>query len=266
LLTSSPPAVKRRLEQNSLRGGTRAFAVVPWREELAIDNIEFDVAWRLAFGGMTPDMVDRSLPPGSVVTGEQPAPERLPIATAPLESADRADVDVLTRTGKRFTFDVRTVNVQRGSAHSTAAAQCAAIEAQKRRHYDQYYRHFHPFVITLSGAVSTASAEALLRVTREVAKGDRSALDWEPARWTDDVLQRLAIESVKTVSVLATRAVLPPPRPTPQRANHVSHHVFCAMPKVVNCDVPRGSGRVAPRASRPGLRDSGRCVLTCHKV
>ena len=291
LLTSSPPAVKRRLEQNSLRGGTRAFAVVPWREELAIDNIEFDVAWRLAFGGMTPDMVDRidhpvrgfrwrgermewafaqalhdCLPPGSVVTGEQPAPERLPIATAPLESADRADVDVLTRTGKRFTFDVRTVNVQRGSAHSTAAAQCAAIEAQKRRHYDQYYRHFHPFVITLSGAVSTASAEALLRVTREVAKGDRSALDWEPARWTDDVLQRLAIESVKTVSVLATRAVLPPPRPTPQRANHVSRHVFCAMPKVVNCDVPRGSGRVAPRASRPGLRDSGRCVLTCHKV
>jgi hypothetical protein len=51
--------VRRRLEQNAMRGGTRAFASVPWRRELSIDNVEFDVAWRLVFGGVTDIMTDR---------------------------------------------------------------------------------------------------------------------------------------------------------------------------------------------------------------
>ena len=99
-------------------------------------------------------------------------------------------MDVLTRTGQRFVFDVRTVNVQCASAaRSTADAQCAAIEAGKRKHNNKYSRSFAPFVTTLSGAVSQASAEALMRVMRAVARGDHSVLDWEPARWMDDILQ-----------------------------------------------------------------------------
>ena len=37
----------RRLEQNTIRGGTRAFVAVPWTQDLSMDNTEFDVAWRL---------------------------------------------------------------------------------------------------------------------------------------------------------------------------------------------------------------------------
>ena len=255
---------RRRLEQNAMRGGTRAFAAVPWRQDLSIDNIEFDVAWRLVFGGMTAAMVDRidhpdhgfrwrgermewafaqalhdCLPLGSVTTGEKPAPEVHPPGAADPDPDDRADVDVLTRTGRRFVFDVRTVNVQCASAvRSTAEAQCAAIEASKRKHYAKYYRSFAPFVITLSGAVSQASAEALMRVMKAVAGGDRSVLDWEPARWMEDILHRLAVEMVKTVAVIATRAVLPPRIP------------------------PHGRGLTGCAVPRRALR----CCASCHMV
>ena len=227
---------KRRLEQNAMRGGTRAFMSVPWRSELSIDDDAFDVAWRLVFGGITDAMTARidhpqhghrwrgermewafaealhdGLPPGSVVTGEKPAPERQPVGEAVPDPGDRADVDVLTKTGKRFVYDVRTVNVQCASgARSSAQAQCAAIEAEKRRHYSKYYRFFAPFVITLSGAVSQASAEALTPVTKTVARGDRTSLDWEPARWVENILHRMAVEMVKTMAIIATRVVLPP--------------------------------------------------------
>jgi len=251
---------RRRLEQNAMRGGTRALAVVPWREDLAIDNVEFDVAWRLIFGGMTAEMVSRidrpehgfrwrgsrmewaldqalhdCLPPGAVTTGAQPVPELTPPGAKELDPADRADVDVLTRAGRRHVFDVRTVNAQCASAvrAGTTEAHCAAIEAEKTRHYARYYRHFHPLVITLSGAVPKASAKALGQVMRDVARGDRSVLDWEPARWTDNILHRLAVEMIKTVTVIVSRAVsLPPPCPTrgrPPRAPRLGQR--CALQK-----------------------------------
>ena len=40
-----------------------------------------------------------------------------------------------------------------------------------RKHYDKYYRSFGPFVMTVSDAVSQASAEALMRVLNAVARG-----------------------------------------------------------------------------------------------
>ena len=163
-----------------MRRGARALVAVPWTQDLSIDNIEFDVAWRLVFGGMTSVMIDRIDPPehgfgwrgermewafaqalhecpplGSVTTGAKPAPEVHPPGAADPDPDDRADVDVLARTGQRFVFDVRPVNVQCASAaRSTAEAQCAAIEAGKRKHYNKYDRSFAPFVSTLSGAVS----------------------------------------------------------------------------------------------------------------
>ena len=151
------------------------------------------------------------LPPGSVVTGEQPAPEIHPPGTSPLDIGDRADVDVLTQSGQRHVFDVRTVNVQcRAGLDHYASAE--AIEAAKRGHYGRLYRRFAPFLVTLSGAVTQASAVALGRVAREVARADRTVLDWEPARWLDNMLHRLVVEVVKTTAVVATRAVGPPRR------------------------------------------------------
>ena len=58
--------------------------------------------------------------------------------------------------------------------------------------------------MTVSGAVSQASAEALMRVMRAVARADHSMLDWEPARWMDDILHRLAVEMVKAARCVGT--------------------------------------------------------------
>ena len=128
-----PREDRRRREQNAMRGGTRAFDAIPWREDLSIDNVEFDVAWRLVFGGVTTTMADRIDNPDHgfrwrgermewafaqalhdclPVTGEQPAPEMHPPDVLVDDAGDRADVDVLTTSGQRFVFDVRTVNVQ----------------------------------------------------------------------------------------------------------------------------------------------------------
>ena len=105
-----------------------------------------------------------------MTTAEKPPPERRPLGAAEPDPGECADVDVLTRAGRRFVVDVRTVNVQCASAvRSLAHAQCTAIEATKRKHYDKYYRSFAPFVMTVSGAVSDASAEAPMRVMRAVA-------------------------------------------------------------------------------------------------
>ena len=78
-----------------------------------------------------------------MTTGEKPPPERRPLDAAEPDPGESADVDVRTRAGRRFGFDVRTVNVQSASAvRSSAQAQCIAIEATKRKHYDKYYRSF----------------------------------------------------------------------------------------------------------------------------
>ena len=63
---------------------------------------------------------------------------------------------------------------------------------------------------------SDPSAEALANVVKVVARGDRNVLDWEPVRWVEDILHRMAVEMVKTMAVIATRVVLPPvPRRVP---------------------------------------------------
>ena len=106
----------------------------------------------------------------------------------------------------------------------------AAIEASKRKHYDKYYRSFAPFVMIVSGGVSQASAEALMRTMRAVARGDHSIVDWEPARWMDDILHRLAVEMVKTTAVIATGAVMAP-RDSPHERCPTGRAVPCrAMP------------------------------------
>ena len=93
--------------------------------------------------------------------------------------------------------------------------------------------------MTVSGAVSEASAEALMRVMRAVAPRDHSILDWEPARWMDDILHRLAVEMVKTAAVIATRGVLAP-RDSQHERCPTGHAVPCrAMPcRDSRCHMP----------------------------
>ena len=60
-------------------------------------------------------------------------------------------------------------------------------------------------------------------------------LDWEPARWMDDIRHRLAVEMVKTAAVIATRAVMAP---------RDSHHERCPTGRAAPCRaMPCGDSR-----------------------
>ena len=102
--------------------------------------------------------------------------------------------------------------------------------------------------MTVSGAVSEASAEALMRAMRAVAPRDHSILDWEPARWMDDILHRLAVEMVTTAAVIATRAML-----APRDSQHGRCPAGRAVPcRAVPCDAMRCfASSHAVRESRP---------------
>src|SRR5580698_5738743 len=157
----------------------------------------------------------RAVLPCPVRLGFQPEPERIPVdhgarclaAGCQPDAWRRADVDVTFRTGRRLVFDVATVNVLSASGVSrfpSVARHVASIEATKRNAYLDYYRTFHPFVITLAGAASEESFRALRAVADEAAKTASSVLDWEPAHWVDAMMHRLAVSMVRTTALLVT--------------------------------------------------------------
>src|SRR5207248_994245 len=123
--------------------------------------------------------------PSPLRVGYQPEPERTPPDHAdrlarlhlPPHAAIRADLMITPATGKRFVFDVRTVNglcASGLSAYASAAKHLDAIERHKHRKYAAYYTNFKSFVVTLAGAVTDASHLALRAVTAEAAK----VCDW----------------------------------------------------------------------------------------
>ena len=232
---------------DELRAALWAFGAVPWVEELTVDHLEWDVLWRLTFGGMTAEMRHRldhpddgfawrgrrmeyavaeaireCVPPGIVAISSQPAPERIPPdhvarcqrdGTSP-DGWKRADIALAFVTGKTFTLDVRTTNTHSASAR-TAASPAAHLRAQERAKsakYTDYYRNFLPFVIDLSGAVTEHSYGALKAITREAAKAAGPRLHWEKFDWAVRVQRRIAVAMVRTTAWLATRAPMPIPR------------------------------------------------------
>jgi len=113
------------------------------------------------------------------------------------------DVMLVPPSGRRFTFDVRTVNGACASAltaYGTAAAHLAAIERQKTSKYAAYYTNFRPLVITLTGALSEASRRAVNEVAKAAMKSCEWAMEWEPARWADMVSHRMAVAMVRTIA------------------------------------------------------------------
>ena len=236
-------AERRRRALNCMKGAMRPFDAVPWVEELSLDDAEFDAAWRLAFGGVTPMMqaridnpadgfawrggqMERAL--GSAVKAVFPCPmhvvmqpgtertppdhdDRLKRLRLRPDADIRADVLIAPATGKRFVFDVRTVNGLCRSAlkqYSSAVKHLGGVEQQKNAKYAAYYTNFAPFIVTLSGAVSDASHRALSKVAAEAAKTCEWSLDWEPARWVDTVLhRRVSVAMIRTIACVSLACV-----------------------------------------------------------
>jgi hypothetical protein len=229
----------RRRQRNHLRSALWALSAVPWVPDLSLDHAEWDVMWRLAFGGVTAEMRHRldhpadgftwrgrrmefavmeaireEVPHGTVTVSSQPAPERIPpdhaarcarAGTSP-DGWKRADVGLAFLTGKTVTLDVRTTNVLAASALvSTPAAHLAALEGAKTLKYAAYYRDFKPFVIDLSGAVSEPSFGVLKSIANEAAKSAGRTLHWEPLDWAVRAQRRIAVAMAKATAWIATR-------------------------------------------------------------
>jgi hypothetical protein len=237
-------AWQRRREQNCLRAGMWAFSAVPWERDLTLTHAEWDVAWRLAFGGMTRElraridapvggfvgrgrkmeyavmaaMMQECLPAGTVKTWAQPSPEFIPPDhAARCERAGcspdgwrRADIAADCLTNKVVTLDVRTVHLQAASAvsgHASAAAHISALEREKRGKYAAYSSHFRPFVISISGAVPETTYGVLKEIAGEASKASGPRLGWERYGWAVNMMKRIAVAAVRAVAWDATRAV-----------------------------------------------------------
>jgi hypothetical protein len=236
-----------RRGRNQLRSALWAFAAVPWVAELTVDRVEWDVMWRLTFGGIPAEVLHRldhpadgfawrgrrmeyavaqaireCVPPGVLAISSQPAPERYPLDHADRcrrehvspDGWKRADVGLAFVTGTTITLDVRTTNTQSASARGAASAEAhlRSQEDAKRAKYADYYRNFHPFVVDLGGAVTDRSYGALKLIMKEAAKADGPRLQWERFDWAARALRRIAVAMARTTAWLATRA---PARPTP---------------------------------------------------
>ncbi len=232
-------AWRRRREQNTMRAGMWAFNSLPWERDRSLTHSEWDILWRLAFGGLSVETraaidkplkghtfrglrVERAmieaiedvLPAGVVRVWHQPSPEHRPpdhaarcaAAQQTEEGWRRADIAAEFTNGHVITLDMRTVHLQRASAlHSTVEAQVRQIENEKTSKYNAYYSHFRPYVVSLTGAVSNVAFGAVKEIAREASLATSPRLRWEKFRWAVDIVQRVAIATVKAAAWDATR-------------------------------------------------------------
>ena len=61
--------------------------------------------------------------------------------------------------------------------HVSVAAQIRAIENEKKIRYNAYYSRFHPFIVSLTGAVPEDSFGAIKEITREAERVTRPRLE-----------------------------------------------------------------------------------------
>jgi hypothetical protein len=235
-----------RRQRNQMRSALWAFNAVPWVQELTIDHGEWDVLWRLTFGGMSGEMRHRldspedghswrgrrmeyavaeairdCAPPAVVAISSQPAPERTPpdhLERCRREKISpdgwkRADVGLAFVTGTTFAIDVRTSNTMCTTARGRSSPQAFLVsqERAKAAKYAGYYRNFLPFVVDLGGAVTEQSYGALKKIMGEAAKAAGPRLHWERFDWAVRVQRRIAVAMVRTTAWLATRVPAPPP-------------------------------------------------------
>jgi hypothetical protein len=223
-----------------MRGGVWAFDGVPWDADRHLSDAEWDVAWRLAFGGITAAQrarMDRPADgfawrgrmaewalrraveeevPCPVRIWEQPGPDHLPpdhaarcaAARVSVDSWRHADLAFEFTDGRSITVDVCTANCLAQSAmhRSSAHQHLGHIERVKRQRYAGYYDAFRPLAIALTGAVTEESFSTVKAIAKGAARAGGRWLVWEPDRWAVLVLRRLQIGVLRSVTSSLTRA------------------------------------------------------------
>ena len=231
----------RLLEARRLHGALLALDAAPWVKEESLTDNEWCVQWYLNFGGMGEDLrarldspedgfkwrgtvmehvvadaIREFVPPQTVTTHMQPAPERRPVdhlarcRAARLDPGSwrQADIAVETVSLHRKVIDVGTINVLSKSALAASSAGVAmnTVHETKTRHYKDYYADFSPFVVSLSGGVTPSSRAVLKEIAKWAADASGPHLHWEPFSWANDMLKRIGAGMARVAGWLATRS------------------------------------------------------------
>ena len=206
----------------------------PFVEGERLPNYDWELQWRLNYGGMLPfhrlrlDDPDHKFgwrgttmekafanaavevfPKGSCNAVLQPMPTAIPDGA--VWDWRRADVALEFSNLRRMVFDVGTKNVvgATGLKAGLVKTQMDAFAHEKVRTYRAYYEDFSPFIISLNGGV-TSSSRAALRLIAKWANasstegGVREA--WEPELWVEQIHRRMAFAMARVAGWAACQA------------------------------------------------------------
>ena len=160
------------------------------------------------------DAISACVPAGVLRTLMQPHTESEPVDHAERCRADgldptaarRADIAVDFRDLHRLVIDVATTNVVSNSALSKSVlAHMEGIESTKDRTYKEYYREFHPLIISLGGGVTERGWGVIKRICCEAARLSRPRLQWEPYQWAVRMLRHICAGMARVMGWIATR-------------------------------------------------------------
>lgn len=231
---------RQHLDARKLRGALWALDTPPWEKTALTDN-EWDLQWRLSFGGLSDlhrskldhakedtnwrgrimehvfaNEVKDAVPGGVVHCSMQPGPEFRPpdhLARCAAEGVSpeawrRADVavEVIGSRPQRMVVDVGTTNVLSATAlKSNVQDHMEGIWSKKVKHYKAYYAEFTPFVVSLSGGVPESSWAVLRRISKWGASANHPRLDWEADAWAVRALRGIAAAMARVSAWLLTR-------------------------------------------------------------
>jgi hypothetical protein len=227
------------LHSRRLRGSLWSLDAPPWDDRTALTDREWDLQWRLAFGGIpeslrlridrpaerhgwrgkvmehvVADALSACVPAGVLRTTLQPITELQPVDHLMRCQADgvdlcverRADIAVDFRDAHRLVIDVASTNVVCDSALSKSVlTHMEGIESIKDRRYKGYYREFHPLVVSLGGGVTERGWGVIKRICRSAARLSSPRLPWEPYEWALRVLRHIAAGMARVIGWIATR-------------------------------------------------------------
>jgi len=212
----------------------------PWEDKLSLSNGEWDLQWRLNFGGVTDtiaraldqadgncfawrgrvmeqavaDAVKECLPSGGVRCFMQPHMEVHPIdhllrcqqAGEDPNSWRRADIAVEVVNGHKMTLDVCATNLVSSTAlRSSVLTHMGRVEDTKNVRYRSYYKVFRPFIMALSGGVTEQSYKALQQVALWASAAASPRLDWEPFMWTVQMQRRISVAAARVTASIVSR-------------------------------------------------------------
>ena len=102
-----------------------------------------------------------------------------------------------------------TNTVSATAVRSNVVKHMEDVANKKSAYYKDYYSHFEPFIINLTGGATEASWCALRWICKKAGKFTRPSLQWEPDMWAVNALRKISSGMAKVTSWMAMRSDIP---------------------------------------------------------